>query len=121
MFSLHIDVSCFVLKHVYTSLSSEMLLIPSATKKVYKLYLFIPICLDLLPKNHFSLAFVYTWHIVYKQNVIHPLVIILACDFINVCSQNLIHSLRSSSIFDILVIIEHNNLNFYSKMVSYIY
>ncbi len=98
-----------------------MLLIPSATKKVYKLYLFISICLDLQPKKPFSLDFVYTWQTVYKQNVIHPLVIIIACDFINLCFQNLIHSLRSSSIFDTLVIIEHNHLIFYSKMASYIY
>jgi hypothetical protein len=98
-----------------------MLLIPSATKKVYKLYLCIHICLDLRPKNHISLDFVYTWQLVHKQDVIHPLVIFLACDFIKVCSQNLIHSLRSSSIIDTLVIIEHNHLNFYSSLASYIY
>ena len=89
-----------------------MVLIPSAAKHTYKLSLFIPICLDLRPKNHYSLDFVSAKHIAYKLNVILTLVIFIACDLICVCTKNFIHSLRSFSIFDTLVIIEHNHVTF---------
>ncbi len=101
--------------NIYKISQSALLFIPSAPKEVYKLSLFQPICLDL------ALDFVYTEHIVYKQNVFLPLVISLASYFISVCPQNFIHSFSSFPITDTLVIIEQNHLTFYSKMEPYIF